>query len=366
MKPNNRTSGLGGASGIHPNILSTFSTLQTNTELNFLTNGSTKEGFPNNEGNEDLHNSKYKDGKFFDNEDKAEDSITKGEEEEDLSLYENEGHISPSTDKTCFTDENAEYPSSAKGQGKTSRAKEDPYTAGTRKTNESAEGGEQNPFSETAKISLTNRTSEGLREGVASCREIVPGSMRHVIDTLAKEDNETKVMSVLWPYGNSTGFPLVPYRILIEENAGHLGTNETLDIGLHAYRCLYHFGKRYKQSQKIFIHPSCAKRESVVRGIGISLGLHYEFLRPDRDAYVKMNLENLLKELPVYTNDEIATSRGPYDYSSVMQPHGVWYSKLGKITFATKDIRYQGILGRSKGDISHRDKGPRKQTLRMY
>ncbi|XP_064085937.1 blastula protease 10-like [Macrobrachium nipponense] len=385
MEPDNSTNNLSMTSEAHTNLPSTLSTLQTNAELNLHTTGATEEGFPDNRSDDDLHNSNYKEERLFDVADEGEDSTTATEGKKDLSAHENEAAITPTTEETVSTDENKIYPSSTEAQEEISPAKEGPSPTGTRKRNENAEGWKQNTFYQTTGLFLINRTSVALRDGPVPCGETYQGSMHHLFDVLASEGtNETKGMSVLWPYGRSTEFPLVPYRILIQdpeivkvieesisvwksatcinfvkvtpENESHLGTNETLDIGLHAYRCLYQFGKISGQSQKIFIHPSCAKKEGVVRGIGISLGLHYEFLRPDRDDYVKMNSQNLPKELPVYSNDEIGMLRGPYDYSSVMQPHGVWYTRDGMVTFATTDIRYQGILGRSGGRISHRDK----------
>ncbi|XP_066981520.1 zinc metalloproteinase nas-14-like [Macrobrachium rosenbergii] len=225
--------------------------------------------------------------------------------------------------------------------------------------------------------SVERRSSEDCQDEDGPC-EPHPGNGT-LDSTLHSRDR-----SSLWPYGVKTGYPLVPYRFLITdpalvrlfeesisewdsatcidfvrvtaENEKILGTWEFLNIVSHPLRCLFRFGKEKERSQTLFLHKSCQTKEEIVRGLGIALGIHYQFLRPDRDEYLHINQDNANDEFPKFQVDELADSNVPFDYLSAMQPHGVWSSRDGKVTFSTKDIKYQGLLGRSGGSISHRDK----------
>ncbi|XP_068250528.1 blastula protease 10-like [Palaemon carinicauda] len=196
--------------------------------------------------------------------------------------------------------------------------------------------------------------------------------------------SEIMTPAVLWPFGNFTGYPLVPYRILIkdpalvklveeaiwewnsatcvdfvnitDENARGLGRTDFLNILENPDRCIFRFGKMEGRPQALFLHPSCHTKEEIVRGLGIALGIHYQFLRPDRALHLNINKENVNDNFPKFGMDEFSYAKISFDYSSAMQPHSVWLSKNGKLTFSTKDIKYQGILGRSGGGISHMDK----------
>ena len=61
-----------------------------------------------------------------------------------------------------------------------------------------------------------------------------------------------------------------------------------IDIGCSSY----HVGKVGGQ-QGLFLSNKCSEMTEVMRTINLALGLQYETLRPDRDAYVSINWDNI-------------------------------------------------------------------------
>ncbi|XP_068250530.1 blastula protease 10-like [Palaemon carinicauda] len=209
-----------------------------------------------------------------------------------------------------------------------------------------------------------------------------------IYKSLFMEKSDKKLASeekYLWPLDHDAGRPLVPYRLFMEDpvamkiikdameewekasciqfkevtkgNIHEFSTKEYLDISFISFGrlgCQFGFGKVKNQSQFIHLNKNCLKHNEIVSGLGLTLGIGYEIFRRDRDNYITLNGENsFFGRFPQTYKRRMAA---PYDYSSVLQPHGLWHSKNGLLTITTPDIRYQGILGRSNGKLSHRDK----------
>ncbi|XP_064085998.1 protein SpAN-like isoform X2 [Macrobrachium nipponense] len=168
-----------------------------------------------------------------------------------------------------------------------------------------------------------------------------------------KKPEKMKADSYLWPEDLYTGKPLLPYEISVSGNYKRFAHQENLVIRNDTV-CLFGFGRQEGIRQILLLGPPCLNKEEIVRGIGVNLGLLYQVLRRDRDEYITIHYDNF--QWPKQPTDQWHHHSTPYDFSSVMQHHGMWETENSLLTLTTNDIRYQGILGRSRGKLSHRDK----------
>lgn len=196
-----------------------------------------------------------------------------------------------------------------------------------------------------------------------------------------KPEKKSKTDPFLWPEDIYTRKPLVPYTISLsdqttvdlveeaiaewksatciefvevtEENYDKFESKEILFI-VNGSACIFGFGRNEGNPQFLIAVPPCLNKEEIVRGIGINLGVLYQVLRRDRDEHIKIHYDNFA--WPKLPTDQWNHYSSPYDLSSVMQLHGLWATNKNLLTVTTNDIRYQGILGRSRGRLSHRDK----------
>ncbi|XP_068202993.1 blastula protease 10-like [Palaemon carinicauda] len=124
--------------------------------------------------------------------------------------------------------------------------------------------------------------------------------------------------------------------------------------------CSVHLGKQKTHLQYLIISDECSSKEDIVRSIGVTLGFLHQRLRSDRDDYITINdpaiqpdKKHLFQKV---SNLSYVTYGIPFDYTSIMQNPSQIYSKDGTPTMIAKDIQYQGLIGRSKGELSFYDK----------
>ncbi|XP_057292223.1 protein SpAN-like isoform X3 [Hydractinia symbiolongicarpus] len=118
---------------------------------------------------------------------------------------------------------------------------------------------------------------------------------------------------------------------------------------------------------RISIGEGCADKGTVLHEIGHSIGLEHEQSRPDRDAHVNINFNNIDGDWDyafdiVYNIDSLGT---PYDLKSMMHYSSTAFAKAGMKTITTVDPskqslidNYNHIYGFSRTDI--------QQIKKMY
>jgi len=118
--------------------------------------------------------------------------------------------------------------------------------------------------------------------------------------------------------------------------------------------CGARVGHKTGKNQITIQGPHCWKKGSVLHETMHNLGFYHEQSRPDRDSYVKIQLENLSSK-DMASNFEKQTSatvdslKSPYDYLSIMHYHKDGFAKRGTITIKTLDPSFQDKIGQRDG-----------------
>ncbi|XP_057291858.1 low choriolytic enzyme-like isoform X2 [Hydractinia symbiolongicarpus] len=178
----------------------------------------------------------------------------------------------------------------------------------------------------------------------------------------------------LWPNG------IIPYTISSElkrEQKAMKELNEAIKQ-YHTYTCL-RFKRRTTEKGYIEFYKGggcsspvgygggrnwvslgqwCWWRATIMHEIGHSIGFVHEQTRPDRNKYVKILFENIIKgfehNFKTRSSTEISSKGMPYDYRSMM--HYSWnaFGKEQKMTIQTLDPSKQHEIGQDEG-FSHID-----------
>ncbi|XP_019762656.1 tolloid-like protein 1 isoform X1 [Dendroctonus ponderosae] len=134
--------------------------------------------------------------------------------------------------------------------------------------------------------------------------------------------------------------------------------------------CCSFVGKRGIGAQALSISENCAKFGIVVHEIGHAIGYYHEHTRPDRDNYVQVFEENIMKGQQTNFNklptDQVTSLGQKYDYNSIMHYARNTYSING----FSDTIQPIGIpLGMKAPEIGQRvglSAGDIEQTLILY
>ncbi|KAK7072605.1 hypothetical protein SK128_020734 [Halocaridina rubra] len=124
--------------------------------------------------------------------------------------------------------------------------------------------------------------------------------------------------------------------------------------------CIASFGR--ENQQKLFFNETCLNDRALMAMLGNIVGVLPPHVRPDAEDYIIFNDKTAKpnatfgRDFPDYIlnypNSYIYNIS--YDYSSVLHPNSYIDSANGNVTLATKDTKYQGLLGRYSS-LSHRD-----------
>ncbi|XP_064078320.1 protein SpAN-like [Macrobrachium nipponense] len=187
-----------------------------------------------------------------------------------------------------------------------------------------------------------------------------------------------------WPEVN--GFPEVPYKFadaLVNQTAVNLAVAHWVEhtclkfpevvssysshhifFQRHATACNSYVGKVSNTGQPINVPIWCEQSfGSLVHEIGHAIGFFHEQSRSDRNDYVKINTGNI--QTAALSNFDLATDNNysvPYDFNSDMHYDERAFQSNGRITIATLNPLYQGVIGQRSG-LSHMDK---LMANRMY
>ncbi|XP_037532509.1 meprin A subunit beta-like [Nematolebias whitei] len=122
--------------------------------------------------------------------------------------------------------------------------------------------------------------------------------------------------------------------------------------------CWSYVGRELTNGQNLSIGVGCDYLAIVEHELLHALGFHHEQSRYDRDAYVKIVVENILKGHEANferISSENSTTHGvPYDYWSVMHYDKDAFSNGNSSTIITTDPEYQNVIGQKLG-MSFRD-----------
>ncbi|KAM4567460.1 meprin A subunit beta-like [Fundulus diaphanus] len=118
---------------------------------------------------------------------------------------------------------------------------------------------------------------------------------------------------------------------------------------LDYYGCWSYIGRLIANGQDISISPYCDSLGSVEHLILHTLGFYHEELRHDRDDYVRIDFDKVIKgfelDFTKISSDLSTTHDVPYDYLSVMHSDKNYLSKGNGSTIITKDPKFQDMIG---------------------
>lgn len=147
------------------------------------------------------------------------------------------------------------------------------------------------------------------------------GLVPYVIDASMSAVMASRVQGALGLWGNA-GVRFVPYT---GPSAGALGSSRLHFREVTGYASCQSPVGRQPSVNYIDLNSACAEGSgAVAHEIGHSLGLWHEQMRPDRDAYVTIDFDNI----PLHLHDEYevlelgAQPQGAYDVGSIMHYDG--------------------------------------------
>lgn len=197
------------------------------------------------------------------------------------------------------------------------------------------------------------------QKGVTSCEAILPYDeakgfgirtvlwpgqvIPYVLEENMRSDIRAKVEEAIEIVNAETNVCLIP-RL---REGGYVEIFQSTENIFYAY-----VGKDAEsQSQPVAIGPDLIV---ILHELGHAMGLLHEHQRPDRDAFIRINYENV--STGFYRNFDIlqenTLAAGPYDYGSIMHYGPTAFTKNGKPTIEPLDT--MALLGNerySKGDI---------------
>ncbi|KAK7886880.1 hypothetical protein WMY93_026501 [Mugilogobius chulae] len=113
--------------------------------------------------------------------------------------------------------------------------------------------------------------------------------------------------------------------------------------------CWSYIGRTKTNGQELSIGQNCDTIATVEHEFFHALGFYHEQSRYDRDDFVTIHLENVLKgyenNFLKVSSDESTTHGTPYDYWSVMHYNKNAFSNGNGLTITTIDPAYQDIIG---------------------
>uniref|UniRef100_A0A8C8DSG2 Metalloendopeptidase n=1 Tax=Oryzias sinensis TaxID=183150 RepID=A0A8C8DSG2_9TELE len=113
--------------------------------------------------------------------------------------------------------------------------------------------------------------------------------------------------------------------------------------------CDSYVGRRVANGQDLSIGSGCDTKAIVEHEILHALGFYHEQSRYDRDDYVRLVWDNILKSKEHNFNktgsDESTTHGTPYDYRSVMHYSKDAFNNGNGSTIITKDPKFQNVIG---------------------
>ncbi|XP_051999433.1 meprin A subunit beta-like [Xyrauchen texanus] len=122
--------------------------------------------------------------------------------------------------------------------------------------------------------------------------------------------------------------------------------------------CWSSIGRAVSLGQTISLEDGCAKKPIVEHEFLHALGFTHEFSRYDRDDYVTIVYENIMKgcesNFIKYTENRTSTGGIPYDYTSVMHYDKNAFSNGNGPTILTKIPEFENIIGQ-RFDMSEYD-----------
>ncbi|KAL1259433.1 hypothetical protein QQF64_010010 [Cirrhinus molitorella] len=113
--------------------------------------------------------------------------------------------------------------------------------------------------------------------------------------------------------------------------------------------CSSYVGRRFAGAQTLSIGNGCELKGIVQHEFLHALGFWHEQSRYDRDDYVTINYENIIKGyesiFTKYNEDQATTQGTPYDYYSVMHYDKNAFSNGNGSTITTKRPEFQDVIG---------------------
>uniref|UniRef100_A0A8C6T968 Metalloendopeptidase n=1 Tax=Neogobius melanostomus TaxID=47308 RepID=A0A8C6T968_9GOBI len=112
--------------------------------------------------------------------------------------------------------------------------------------------------------------------------------------------------------------------------------------------CWSYIGRRRNRQKLSLKKDGCIYAGTIQHELLHALGFNHEHKRSDRDKYIKVLWENIIKEMEHnFRKTRTLNLKTPYDYSSVMHYSSEAFSKNGKPTLVAR--RPNVTFGRAKG-----------------
>jgi len=159
---------------------------------------------------------------------------------------------------------------------------------------------------------------------------------------------EKNVYSAMKEWMAKTCIRFTPKGSSLHKEAGH---RNYLRINGDGQGCSTHIGYGgYSAFVSLSLKSGCATHGTSLHELGHSLGLAHEHQRIDRDKYLKINIDYVIKDHEHnFVLDRNTTTFGiPYDYCSIMHygPYSFSKYQTSRPTMMTKDPNYQFAIGK--------------------